>query len=522
MRVIITASGIQDYIFNITERKASARLRGRSARLGLVTDLCLLRLQEKFKESVVVKRNAGSRLEIEIPASDDLREFLGDLRRELDEHSRRDLNAEVWFAIGCAADEGAAHHDLDGEKLSAGKVVLQSKEAWDQKQFLFDRWPSERALQDPNEADATTLPEAELGRELVDDLNHLITFSPFSAENQKQVRVLNHLVSVEEGHNYSGLCVALQQKDGNTVQRIDRRLARYAPKDNKRQLLDLGEIADYSSGAKFLGVLKADLDGLGETFQTLKEKEVEKQDLSRRLDELFTTELESIIRTERAYRHIYVVYSGGDDLFLLGPWDKLIRFVDAFQSHLAESLKADYPRLTLSAGFKLAHPKSPVRFLADDVETALETAKEDRNRKKDDPSEREEIPHKNCICIFERIMNWDEMRSGLGLADELIPALGSGDLPSGFLQRMHYYADQFRWFEAGHIEGLRMAALLQNDWFRNQVQIEYSLRERLSSRISKLLLPKQPEASVEWRVWDFASRFAVYAARKKEDKSETA
>ena len=76
MRILITASGIQDYIFNITERKAGTRLRGRSARLGLVMDLCLLRLQEKFKDAVQVKRNAGSRLEAEIPDGNEAVGFL--------------------------------------------------------------------------------------------------------------------------------------------------------------------------------------------------------------------------------------------------------------------------------------------------------------------------------------------------------------------------------------------------------------------------------------------------------------
>ena len=241
---------------------------------------------------------------------------------------------------------------------------------------------------------------------------------------------------------------------------------------------------------------------------------MEKQDLSRRLDELFTTELESIIRTEPAYRHIYVVYSGGDDLFLLGPWDKLIRFVDAFQSHLAESLKADYPRLTLSAGFKLAHPKSPVRFLADDVETALEAAKKHCNRRVDDPTKRQEKPHKNCICIFERIMNWEELHAGLGWADEFIKGDKEYNLSRGLLQRLQYYGDQLReFFDGGKMDGLRAIPLLQDDWRRNVGRVKEPLKTRLKNEIQPQLTQLNPQGERMWRIIECASRFAVYALR---------
>ena len=324
MRILVTASGIQDYIFNITQRKASARLRGRSARLGLVMDLCLLRLRQKCDEHglrLEVKRNAGSRLEVEVPENDSLADFLATLRGEMDEHSRRDLNGEVWFAIGHAADRKAAYQSLNDEKLSMGKTTLQHKGAWKPEMFVFDRWPSERALQDPDEADATTLPEAKFGRKLVERDNHLITFSPAQSGNEEKLRVVDHLADAEKGQVYSGLCVALQEEDGNSIQQGHKRLARYAPKDDKGKLLDLGDIADHATGAKFLGILKADLDNLGEAFQALEGKDNVRQDLSGHLEALFTDDLENMIRSNPLYEQIYVVYSGGDDLFLLGPWD---------------------------------------------------------------------------------------------------------------------------------------------------------------------------------------------------------
>lgn len=505
MRVIITASGIQGYIFNITERRASARLRGRSARLGLVMDLCLLRLQEKFGAAVQVKRNAGSRLEAEIPESAQLAESLENLRRELDEHSRADLNGEVWFAIGCGASRAEAYQDLDERKLSIGKATLQPKGTWDEKRFVFDRWPSERALQNPAQADATTLPEAVLGRDLADTSNHLIAFHPVATPSREKFCMLGHVVEVKKGQVPGGFCVALEQ-DGNTVQQTHKPLARYAPKGEDGHLLDLDEIAKQARGAKFLGVLKADLDRLGETFKNLNEEDA--KGLSDHLEGLFTDGVEDVIRSNANYEHIYVVYSGGDDLFLLGPWDKLIRFIDEFRSQVEDSLKDCKPTPpTLSAGFKLAHPKSPVRFLADDVEAALDHAK-GRGVK---PTK---LNPKNRIAVFERVMLWDELKDGLTWADRFITGASEQNLSTGFLQRLQYYADQFhQFFTKGEIQGLRAVPLLQDDWRRNIARVKDPLKTQLKGEVLGKLTQLGGEGERMWRVIEFASRFAVYALR---------
>lgn len=505
MRILITASGIQDYIFNITERKASARLRGRSARLGLVMDLCLLRLQEKFKGAVQVKRNAGSRLAVEIPSSDETVAFLEKLRRELDEDSHGDLNGDVWFAIGYAADRDAANHDLDERKLTIGQAILQTAGRWEPGNFVFDRWPSERALQNPDDADATTLPEAVLGRDLADKDNHLITFSPVAKPSREHLTIMGHSVNVKPGQVYGGFCVALQQ-DGDTIEQAYKRLARYAPKGEDEYLLDLDEIAKKACGAKFLGVLKADLDRLGETFKDLDEEDA--KSLSDHLEGLFTDGLENLIRSHEKYEHIYVVYSGGDDLFLLGPWDKLIRFIDEFHSQVEDSLKECKTKPpTLSAGFKLAHAKSPVRFLADDVEGALDHAK-GRGVK---PTK---LRTKDRISVFEREILWDELKEGLIWGDRFIEGTKDYNLPRGFLQRLQYYADQFdHFFTKDEIQGLRAVPLLQDDWRRNIARVKEPLKSDLILQVQPKLTQLGELGARMWRVIDFASRFAIYALR---------
>ena len=505
MRVLITASGIQDYIFNISKSKASARLRGRSALLGLVTDLCLLRLKQEFGVKVEEKRNAGSRLEVEIAADDTaVKKYLNLLRQELDQYARGKLDGQVWFAIAEAGPAEDIHGHLADRKLRSGQAALQNDNGWNENAFTFDRSSDERALEEREADNAAKEPDADLGTKLAHTENTLIEFRP-GPEKGATPRILDCNISVSKGP--AKLTVQFFGADGALLQETRKRMARHAPiSPGEYRLLDLDEIAEEASGAKFLGVLKADLDNLGSTTLS--------QDLSRELEGLFTEQLESLMKPD--YPLCYIVYSGGDDLFILGPWDQLVRFIAAFQVKLEESVAqwklarrlAPDAQLTLSAGFKLAHPKSPVRYLAEDVEAALEQAK---GRGAAETG----LHAKNRITIFERALLWEDLRQGLKLADRFILALDpkARELTSGFLQRMQYYADQFRWFEAGHIEGLRMAPLLQDDWRRNRKQIEESLQKDLEGRIVMMLRPLDPEASTQWRVMDFASRFALYAAR---------
>lgn len=513
VRVLITASGIQDYIFSINHQAAGKRLRGRSARLGLVLDRCRVFFEDKFKGKFKVIRNAGSRLELEFSLSDiKLEPFLEDLQRRLDEHSLRDLDGQVWFVATGGEGKQEVYRRLAGAKLQMGGAALQLKRntktsTWNVEEFIFQRQVNERGVE---KEEASDFPEARLGQALAHRNNKYIYFTETGGETE--VEILGSAAKIVPDDSGEGFRFAL----GDMAQSVDpklirKRLARYAPLcEGEHRLCDFDEIAEKSTGAKFLGVLKADVDNLGKTFADFPrnaegEKRAEK--LSNNLEELFTEQLESLLKS--SFADCYIVYSGGDDLFILGPWDQLIRFADAFHSLLNSSVK-DWQdsELFLSAGFRLAHPKSPVRHLASDVEVALEYAKGHRAM----PSK---LDPKNRICIFERILAWSELRTGLAWADQFIQGIREQGLSTGFLQRLQWYGSEFRRYESGKIDGLRMAGLLQNDWYRNKGRLEEKLRAEMDNLIGLLVRPMDVKAPARWREIDFATRFALYAARQK-------
>lgn len=114
--------------------------------------------------------------------------------------------------------------------------------------------------------------------------------------------------------------------------------------------------------------------------------------LSRTLEVFFSTEVLSLIETPERYRTrlgwddleaqrkqgryplLYSVYSGGDDLFLIGPWDALLDF--ALDLERLYRLFTGHEALTLSGGFVLSGPSLPVPELARVLGEAEKKAKE--------------------------------------------------------------------------------------------------------------------------------------------------
>ena len=163
--------------------------------------------------------------------------------------------------------------------------------------------------------------------------------------------------------------------------------------------LTFGELAALSEGAPYLGGLMLDADRMGEAFATGFRRESRDlatpsriAALSRALEWFFSVEVLELLRNPAAYAKrlcwndrearqkglryplLYSVYSGGDDLFLLGPWDALLEF--ALDLERLYRLYTRHPALTLSGAFLLFAPKTPVSQMAEALREGEKRAKE--------------------------------------------------------------------------------------------------------------------------------------------------
>ncbi len=210
-------------------------------------------------------------------------------------------------------------------------------------------------------------------------------------------------------------------------------------KTQKGQILHFEAIANFSTGAERIGILKADVDRLGLVMSIgLEEEDRTKSPqqkfrptlsrvavLSRMLDLFFAGHLNRICREvslewERANPGkadgiFYVLYSGGDDLFIVGPWNWTLRLAQKIY-HEFHEFTGSNPNLTLSR-YVQVKPRYPIQKAAELVDEAEREAKKERNQ----------------ICAFNVPMGWREFDEFLQRAKEWANAVDKKELPSGLI-----------------------------------------------------------------------------------------
>ncbi len=152
-----------------------------------------------------------------------------------------------------------------------------------------------------------------------------------------------------------------------------------------------------------LGVLRMDVDDLGLIFaKGLGEQTTLSRlaALSFQMSLFFEGWVKRILEDPHAAWHnlVYTVYSGGDDLFLIGPWDVMpdlaLRIVDDFTEYTG-----GHPALHLSGGMAFIHGKYPIYQAAEDAGEAEEQAKA--------------LPGKNAFAFLGRPWRWEDFRGAL-------------------------------------------------------------------------------------------------------------
>ncbi len=274
-----------------------------------------------------------------------------------------------------------------------------------------------------------------------------------------------------------------------------------------QKVLTFAELAALSKGAPYLGALMLDADRMGEAFATGYKNATPSRiaALSRTLEVFFSAEVLALLEEPGRYRErlkwdalearhkearyplLYSVYSGGDDLFLLGPWDALLDF--ALDLEKLYRLFTRHEALTLSGGFVLVGPSLPVPELARLLGEAEKQAKgAGRGR----------------LFLFGQAVPWAELPGLRAWAEGLAQDLGEGRV-----SRAQAYRWLFLWRRFFPLEdpGERM---------RYKPLLAYALRrvrerdERTWERYLRLLDHQDPA----WNCLPVWVQWALYRERR--------
>lgn len=237
----------------------------------------------------------------------------------------------------------------------------------------------------------------------------------------------------------------------------------------------------HSQGKAFsrLGILRMDVDNLGTLFiRGLDESRrtfSRLSSLSRQLDWFFKGYINTILAKlkEQFDDSLYVIYSGGDDLFVIGDWQATLAF--------AKKIKEDFARfschndeLSLSGGIVLVPSTYPIMRSAELAAQAEKRAKNHQLKLSDG-----QLLSKNAICLFGQALHWEhEFKVVESLKNDLVSLIDDHHISRSLLGRILSFKDLQDQSLKAEKEGARPD-------FRYRYTIAYNLSQFIASLNAK-------------------------------------
>jgi CRISPR-associated protein Csm1 len=199
---------------------------------------------------------------------------------------------------------------------------------------------------------------------------------------------------------------------------------------NPGEIKGFADLAQAGSGG-FLGVLRMDVDYLGAVFRI--GIAPEKQSLARiaalsaDTDLFFTGYFQQLCRSHFR-KNIYIAYSGGDDLFVVGDWDDVLKLACRVRKDFKQ-FTCDNPDMNISGGLFLCKGKYPINRAAEQAKDLLELAK-------DNPASAENPQGKNAFALFKHCLPWQDFFVLRETADQLVNAIKQQDLNRAILYKI--------------------------------------------------------------------------------------
>lgn len=455
-------SGVQKFIYTITARGATQSLRGRSFFLQLLTEAIARWLLRRLNLPITNLIYAGGgHFDLLVAASQEA--HILELQAELDSILLRQFDGDLYVALGAAP---LSARTLQREEFFKGQQMAgRAAQAVKRQRFAegADRLFGARGFGGGSEVEcqvchfegsdvkAIQTPSGqsvykcslcrsleELGKDLRGAELLVLAEVPESETDERSwsavLRRFGLAVSIRrEGGEWStripdavrgdllGLRTYPTAEDvtgasagihsAAPLARRQRFVVNVAPRLPNHERATFEDLQNASAGLKRLGVLRMDVDNLGNLFSTGFEisengKPVNAATLARvaGLSSALTRFFEGWVGVLAARQNaeaneqkktepIYTIYSGGDDLFIVGAWDAVVQLAVRIRDDFARYVSGN-AEVHLSAGISLHGGKEPLYQAAQAAGEALDEAKS--------------LDGKNAISFLGESLKWDD------------------------------------------------------------------------------------------------------------------
>ncbi|MEW5822161.1 MAG: type III-A CRISPR-associated protein Cas10/Csm1 [Cyanobacteriota bacterium] len=207
-------------------------------------------------------------------------------------------------------------------------------------------------------------------------------------------------------------------------------------KEGQKSLIEFEELANKSIGIKRLAVMRADVDNLGMAFVSGFDDKYgtlsRYTTLSRQLSLFFKHYINRVCKTniygtgnenpgnfsitgkdseeiKNTAKNIVIVYSGGDDVFIVGAWNDILDFAVDLRRAFKQFTN---DKLTFSAGIGFFNHSFPIYQMANMTGKLEDKAKEYPDKEK---------PDKDAVALFgldkhssiSHVYSWEEFETGV-------------------------------------------------------------------------------------------------------------
>lgn len=394
-------SGIQDFIYTIATSRAAKMLRARSFYLEILSE----HLIEEILSRCHLTRanliyNGGGHAYIIGTNSQDTHNQLKAIQEEINAFLLKNYEIKLYIAFGIVP---FSKDVILGNQQEYSNLYKELSEVISKNKLNRYDFESILRLNENGKKEGKTCSVCHTISKLDDDLCTIC---------QKLIEVSPKLMTADQfsiTSNSSGLPIG-----------FNRYLEMGSKKDaififNKNKKADFGipiwmgdynvgktyeQYTEQDIGIKRLGVLRCDVDNLGEAFINGFSKEsasfLRSATFSRQMSLFFKYHINHILSKQNTNGTI--IYAGGDDVFVVGQWGDMIDFSIELRNNF---IRFTQGKLTLSSGFGLYPAKFPISVMAKETGNLESYAKD--------------LPDKNGISLFDKnyTFKWNRFIDGV-------------------------------------------------------------------------------------------------------------